>query len=345
MRRNYQAWNIKLTDFPATGSFEEKIRFLLGYAVLAPSSHNSQPWSFEINENSVDILPNLNRKLTISDPEFRELYLSLGCCIENLLLTLKAFRVEYSGEYIFNSDNNLIVVYRIKILSDFFDIESAEKNKILNTIPKRHCNRGKHVFNEESKRLILEFTTQFEPSENCILEIVTDSRKKILGELSGQGTFLSMSNQNFRVELSQWVKNNYTKSGIGMPAFLMYVPTIISFVLPKILKKIKPSNKEVYKEKIFFSENTEAIGIIFVKNEDPISWIEAGRKFENFFLSACLKGLDISIHAASIETEVYKDIQKLFNTNLRPVIFFRLGICSLKQKSSPRLSAIECLKM
>jgi hypothetical protein len=39
-----EAWDVRESDFPINGSDEEKLKFLLSYAILAPSSHNSQPW-------------------------------------------------------------------------------------------------------------------------------------------------------------------------------------------------------------------------------------------------------------------------------------------------------------
>jgi nitroreductase len=36
-------------DFPIAGTPAEQLRFLLHYAVLAPSGHNSQPWLFKID--------------------------------------------------------------------------------------------------------------------------------------------------------------------------------------------------------------------------------------------------------------------------------------------------------
>ena len=39
-------WEIKESDYPAGAKPEEKLKFLLRYAILAPSSHNSQLWKF-----------------------------------------------------------------------------------------------------------------------------------------------------------------------------------------------------------------------------------------------------------------------------------------------------------
>ncbi len=35
---------INEADFPRFGSPQDQLRFLLGYAVLAPSARNTQPW-------------------------------------------------------------------------------------------------------------------------------------------------------------------------------------------------------------------------------------------------------------------------------------------------------------
>jgi nitroreductase len=41
-------WHNLETKFPEQSSPAEKLKFLLQYAVLAPSSHNTQPWLFRI---------------------------------------------------------------------------------------------------------------------------------------------------------------------------------------------------------------------------------------------------------------------------------------------------------
>ena len=41
-------WYISESDFPYDGSARDKLRFLLRYALLAPSPYNTQPWLFRI---------------------------------------------------------------------------------------------------------------------------------------------------------------------------------------------------------------------------------------------------------------------------------------------------------
>ena len=36
-------WKVSEEDFPRSGESEEKLRFMLNYAVLVPSGHNTRP--------------------------------------------------------------------------------------------------------------------------------------------------------------------------------------------------------------------------------------------------------------------------------------------------------------
>ena len=57
---------------------------LLQFAVLAPSSHNTQPWHFHLSAGTIDLYADRTRALAVNDPEDRELTISCGCALMNL---------------------------------------------------------------------------------------------------------------------------------------------------------------------------------------------------------------------------------------------------------------------
>ena len=59
---------------------------LLRYATLAASSHNTQPWRFELADDQIRVFADASRQLLVADPDRRELFLSVGCAIENLIV-------------------------------------------------------------------------------------------------------------------------------------------------------------------------------------------------------------------------------------------------------------------
>src|ERR1700688_1254672 len=58
---------------------------LVRYATLAPSSHNTQCWKFELEDQAITILPDLSRRCPAVDPDDHHVYVSLGCAAENLI--------------------------------------------------------------------------------------------------------------------------------------------------------------------------------------------------------------------------------------------------------------------
>jgi len=63
---------------------------LVAAAVLAANPHNRQAWTFRIADDAIDVFADLNRSTGALDPLNRELYVGLGCALENLLLAAPA---------------------------------------------------------------------------------------------------------------------------------------------------------------------------------------------------------------------------------------------------------------
>ena len=51
----FDAWAVRETDYPEDGPIEDQLRFCLRYAILAPSTHNSQPWLFRVAAGRVEL--------------------------------------------------------------------------------------------------------------------------------------------------------------------------------------------------------------------------------------------------------------------------------------------------
>ena len=85
------AWNISENDFPAEGSTSEKLKFMLNYAILAPSSHNTQPWIFKVRDNEIELYADRTRELPMVDPDDRALTINCGAALYHLQLAMHHF--------------------------------------------------------------------------------------------------------------------------------------------------------------------------------------------------------------------------------------------------------------
>jgi len=84
-------WNVSAGDFPEDGDAAERLTFLLRYAVLAPSGHNTQPWLFCVRDDIVDLYGDRAQALAVVDPDDRELTISCGAALFNLRVALRRF--------------------------------------------------------------------------------------------------------------------------------------------------------------------------------------------------------------------------------------------------------------
>ena len=82
-----RTWN---TPFQKAAALPAEIREIIRYAALAPSGHNTQPWKFAVSGSTIRILPDFSRRLPAVDPHDRELWISLGCALENLVLAAQS---------------------------------------------------------------------------------------------------------------------------------------------------------------------------------------------------------------------------------------------------------------
>jgi hypothetical protein len=81
------------------------MRFLLRHAVLAPSSHNTEPWQFRVRENRIDVLLDFSRWLKVADDDQRELHISVGCALENLLVAAEHFGLGHDSVLLPKADD------------------------------------------------------------------------------------------------------------------------------------------------------------------------------------------------------------------------------------------------
>src|ERR1700737_652401 len=83
----WQAWNDQVGGTPLN---------LVRAAVLAASAHNTQPWILRLTTNRVDLYAVTARNIGTIDSLRREMYISLGCALENLVVAADAYGLRSS---------------------------------------------------------------------------------------------------------------------------------------------------------------------------------------------------------------------------------------------------------
>lgn len=338
------AWSVDPHNFPYQLSRAEKLKFLLRFAILSPSGHNTQPWLFSLGENEILLFANKKKQLRVLDPSGRNLYVSLGACLANLEAAAMAFNLEFETMRFPEAGNR---DYVAKIF--FRNLHSAylKDEKVLESLLWRRNNRESYKSEALPEGLVSELKSLVhDPSLR--FDLVFDwPRKKELASLSSAGIKMAFENPDFRSELSSYLRNNLSKEADGLPIYTTDVPlssnTLASFIIPTIIAKFNIGALKAKKDyqKLITSP---AIGVFGSKEDNEAAWFKVGENFERAVLKAASYRVSSAVIAAAIEEgELYKDVQKVLETDFRPQMLFRMGLARKESRHSPRISVEELL--
>ena len=333
MKQNYNAWGVKIEDFPESGSLSEQLTFMLGFAVLAPSGHNSQPWNFSVTENKIDIIVDNGRALAKSDPTQRILLIGFGCCLKNILIAADYYGFSTSYEILWEQTSQRIRV----TLERTSGIKKDDSSHLIRMIAKRHSNRGVYTNDklpEEFKKKLQEINTV-----NASVNMIPESESRFIADLILKTLISSMESTVFREELSHYIKSSYTKENVGMPGFTLGLPGVFSLFASYLIKKINISKKTHSQDKKLLYTHTPALLVIDTQNDDRMDHILAGMLLEEVWLIATSFGLSCSIYASITQDIVARNELRKSSLGFKnPQISLRVGFAKKEMGKSPRFT-------
>lgn len=328
-KKPYEAWEIKEEDFPQKGSFEDKAKFLIQYALLAPSSFNVQPWKFQIEKDRIIIKPDFSRQLPTSDRTNRLLYIAIGCLVKNLELSANWFGFSVTKKIITNETQSEVEL-TLK--------EGVQTTDIIH--PKYIKQRLSNRFPYKPNSIPQTFLKSIENiTKNAGLEplIITDNNlKKEINVIIEKGDNLIWNDYRFKEEHLRWIRNNLTNKPDGMPAFTVGIPLLPSLIAHFVIKRTNFAKTQSQKNQKLLS-TTPYYFFILSKTNDIETWIRVGQALEETWLKATEKGISMTPLAQLIEIgDLYRDTMKVLKTNLRPQFFMRMGYSTKTAEHSPR---------
>lgn len=334
-------------NFPEDGDFEARAKFLLEYAVLAPSSHNSQPWRFAIGDGHVQLFADESRQLEVADPDGQELYLSVGCALENLVVAAERFGFAPSVEYAHGDEEHrpgqehdeppddsvageerdgrtrLAATVTLEGETDTPDGGDAE---LFDAITERRTN---HLPFEE--RAVPD--ASFEQFEGCVtgtevrLEFVTEpSAIADIAALQTRADERLFDDPEYRAELGHWIGTgalgaNWIAARIGEVA----------------VRYLDLGGREGQKNSKLLT-SAPAVVVITAEDDDLESRLRVGRTFERIALTAT--AADLAVHPMSQILEVpglrvrLKEVLDIEDAT--PVHLFRVGFAESDSTRTPR---------
>lgn len=323
-------WSIDEADFPRNDPVES-MRFLVRYAVLAPSSHNTQPWQFAIEPNRIDVFADSSRWLKVADADKRELYLSVGCAIENLLVAAEHFGLGYSLDLFPDSSSEDLVA---RFVAEGPVRRSGFRGpELFESLTTRYTNHKKYE-RRELTSVQLEKLTGCNVEEDLRLELIAEPQAAALVEkLIAAGDETEYADPRFRAELGHWI-------GRGVFGTAPLLARIGRFAVERFdLGKIQA------RKDIQLVESSSALAVISARNNRRPNQVRAGQLFQRLFLMATRLGIAVQPMSAPLQVPGLKfELRRVLEDPVwTPLHLFRLGFALRKESHTPRRPLEEVL--
>ena len=318
-------WKISERDFPARESIEAQLRFLLNYAILAPSKHNTQPWLFHVERNIIELYADQTRVLSTVDASGRELIMSCGAALANLLVALRYFGFSWMLEMPTSAGENRLLA---RLTVEQGEQASEEERKLFFAILQRHTNR--RAFSRRAVPVaLLRELERVAGEAGTYLHVMWDEQQRAtLAQLILNADQSLWADPGFRHELAQWVHPNESNSPDGIPAYALGRADTTAYLgMPPLHTLIETSEGEHEAQRR--AVKPPVLAVLSTVNDDWFDWLEAGLALENILLHARLAGIWASFFSQPTEVAAQRQaLRDLLGKADFPQIVLRLGYAS-----------------
>ncbi len=307
--------------FPTWGGPAERLRFLLQWAVLAPSRHNAQPWLFEIEGDELRVYADERRALPVADPDGRQLVMSCGAAAVNLRLAAAHFGMATSTEIVpFHRRDGLLA--RIRLEERRATTPDAEE--MFQAVPRRRTNRLPLDGREPPDGLVTALLRDAR-REGAWLRPVEAQERCAVAELVAEGDRLQWSSPRFRAELAQWTRPNGTARRDGMPGYALGMSDAAALLHPLVVRLSNPAEGEAERDRRR-ARGCRALLVLSTPRDGQAEWFAAGEALQRILLRAAARGLYASYFAQPIETpDLRRRLSEVLVESGVPQVMFRLG--------------------
>jgi hypothetical protein len=308
-------WQIDPSEFHELESRQEQMQFLLRFAVLAPSSRNTQPWMLRITDEGIDVFADFTRRLLAIDPDDRELLMSVGAAIANIRIAAAHFGFTTSVRYDARPDRALVASITVCETC----LPDPKLTSLFSAIPKRHTNRALFDHEPIDPRVwarVRDFLDSFPET----FKVVLPDEKQQAAELIDYAERLQMTRPALRAEMAEWIRADDGLHTDGVPAASWLV------------RQFKAHGARDRR----LADSASAL-LVVCADDDRVSLLRAGEALERLLLTIAGAGLQYSFLNQAIEVKTLRQrVQILAGSKFPAQLLLRIGSSLPVDEPTPR---------
>jgi len=322
---------------------------IVAAGILASNPHNSQPWIFRIISSSIDLFADHSLQIGTIDPFRREMYIGLGCALENMVLTAKAEGFASSLGLMPDPSNDAHAAHLE------FSPASPNASELYSAIPHRHTNRAAYDMTLHLPTETLDSISELVTSENVHLLWFTDeTAKEKFGQVAITATEALINDEQQSMDSHVWWRQDWSSLQEYANGITLDAQGLNPFITQ--VAKFLPDGSREQNDQIFLKNMREinvpksaAFGILAVKDgKDNTQRLECGRIWQRIHLWGTTQGLalqplnqmcervdrEAQLNDTFILTEAVRDLVN--NDAWHAIMPFRIGYPTQEAFPSPR---------
>jgi hypothetical protein len=292
----------------ANDNLEKKVRQIINYGSLAPSSHNAQMWKVKkVAADQIRVLIDQQHTLSQVDPENRETLISLGAFIENLALAAPYFGLQARVNIIArNSNDSEIAAVTFEPKTD----QSLTRNG-LDNLKNRHTIRTAYLtqkLREQDVAWLKTFGTELHyfplsGKEGQYLQtaIVQATRQQVAADNKQKelaGLF------RFKKKEVEQTRDGLTPAGMGLKGIINWFVSTFFTRDTVMSKSFRNQTVSTVKKQV---EKCSGFVVITAVDNSVAALVNSGRLLERFLIPATGRKLAVQPLSAPLEESPWRE--------------------------------------
>jgi hypothetical protein len=317
---------------------QQWIERLVRCAILAPSSHNTQPWQFRMSADTVEVWADRSRQLRVCDPEGRELVMSCGAALLNLRVACHRFSRESTITLLPDGEEPDLLAYagcgqRRPC--------TPEDRRLFEALFRRRTCRAPFEPRAVPDDIVAGLVEAAE-REGAYLVPIEDEARAEVGELIEQATREQFRDRRFRAELASWLRVSGRRAD-GIPGFSLGLGSVSSRLAPWLLRGVDISGSQAARDRQL-ATSAPFLAVLISDRDSPIHWLRAGQALERVLLCATAEGLSASYLNSPVQVPAFREaLARIAGQVGLPQVVLRVGYAGAR-RPNPRRPLAEVIK-
>lgn len=317
--------------YPHRSSVELRAAFALRYAILAPSSHNSQPWLFHVEGDTIELHADRSRVLATIDPEHRELTISCGAALHHLRTAFAAVGEAVEVTRCLADDR----LARIRLLGQIEP--NARARRRLDAALDRRTVRTR-LEDPPAHDDVVDELVHAAHEEECTLVFADVERRHRLADLVAAGDVVQAASADLRRELARWIHANTSTRDDGMPGSTLGFSDLASFAAPLVVRSFDWGKMRAAKDHDLV-ESSPLVAVLGTRSDERRDWLAAGEALSAILLDAAARGVAASFLNQPLEVDELRSVlANVFKEAAVPQLVVRLGVPAEEPREVDRSS-------